>query len=108
MPGGRCHQYARPPDGAGRLGGRGRFLYASRDKLCVARVPAEGWRGAGAGNAAVYEVATVSLGIQAIHQAFAAHVPLSLTPDFLWYLIVHEVAEYVRQNPGVKAGHRGP
>lgn len=22
-----------------------------------------------------------------------------MTPDFLWYLIVHEVAEYVRQNP---------
>lgn len=86
------------------LGGRGRFHYASRDKLCVVSAPLGGWRGAGAGNAAAYQVATVSLGIQAIHQAFAAHVPLSLTPDFLWYLIVHEVAEYVRQNPRAHAG----
>ena len=85
------------------LGGRGRFHYASRDKLCVVSAPLGGWRGAGARNAAAYQVATVSLGIQAIHQAFAAHVPLSLTPDFLWYLIVHEVAEYVRQNPRAHA-----
>lgn len=47
-----------------------------------------------------YDVATVSLGIQAIHQAFANHVPLNLRPDTLWYMIVHEVAEHVRQNPG--------
>jgi hypothetical protein len=86
------------------LGSRGRFHYASRDKLFVASAPAGSWRRAGAGNAAAYEVATVSLGVQAIHQAFAAHVPLSLTPDFLWYLIVHEVAEYVRQNPRANAG----
>lgn len=50
-------------------------------------------------NGAAYEVATVSLAVQAMHQAFAAHVPLSLRPDTLWYFIAHEVAEYVRQNP---------
>jgi len=86
------------------LGGRVRFHYASRDKLFVASAPGGRRRGPRAGNAAAYEVATVSLGIQAIHQAFAAHVPLSLTPDFMWYLIVHEVAEYVRQNPRAHAG----
>jgi hypothetical protein len=86
------------------LGGRGRVHYASRDKLFVASAPGGGRRRGRAGDAAAYEVATVSLGIQAIHQAFAAHVPLSLTPDLLWYLIVHEVAEYVRQNPRAHAG----
>lgn len=29
---------------------------------------------------------------------------LSLTPDFLWYMVVHEVAEHVRQNPGRHGG----
>lgn len=41
---------------------------------------------------------TASLGIQAIHQAFAEHLPLSLRPETLWYFIIHEVAEFVRQN----------
>ena len=84
------------------LGDVTRWHYASRDKLHIASQPARGRRGPG--NAAGYKAATVSLGIQAIHQAFAAHVPLSLTPDLLWYLIVHEVAEYVRQNPDRHAG----
>jgi hypothetical protein len=84
------------------LGGRGRFRYASRDKLHVVSHPVEGREGPG--NSAGYDAPTVSLGIQAIHQAFAAHVPLSLSPDLLWYLIVHEVAEYVRQNPSAHAG----
>jgi hypothetical protein len=107
--------YGRPPGQAGTriefrsnqeflrtvLGGQGQFHYASRDKICVVSHPAERWDGAY--NAAAYEIPTVSLGIQAIHQAFAAHVPLSLTPDFLWYLIVHEVAEHVRQHPRAHA-----
>jgi hypothetical protein len=82
------------------LGRPRRFHYASRDKLHVVSHPAPGYRRTRDRSAAGYEPATVSLGIQAIHQAFAAHVPLSLTPDLLWYMIVHEVAEYVRQNPG--------
>jgi hypothetical protein len=85
------------------FGGQRRFHYASRDKLCVVSHPAEDYRHESC-NAAAYEVATVSLGIQAIHQAFAAHVALSLTPDVLWYMIVHEVAEHVRQNTGRYAG----
>jgi hypothetical protein len=83
------------------LADRQRVLYASRDKLWFVSRP-ERFRG-DSYNAAAYEAPSVSLGIQAIHQAFAAHVPLSLTPDFLWYLIVHEVAEHVRQNPGTYA-----
>lgn len=81
------------------LGRPSRFHYASRDKLHVVSHPALGYRRNRDRSAVGYESATVSLGIQAIHEAFAAHVPLSLTPDLLWYMIVHEVAEYVRQNP---------
>ena len=86
------------------LGGPRRFHCASRDKLWVVSHAAASYLEEEFPGAEAREVATVSLGIQAIHQAFAAHVPLSLTPDFLWYLIVHEVAEYVRQNPGRHAG----
>jgi hypothetical protein len=88
------------------VGGQRRVHYASRDKLYVVSHPGDGYRRGldETYNAAAYEVATVSLGIQAIHQAFAAHVPLSLTPDFLWYMVVHEVAEHVRQNPDRYAG----
>ncbi len=81
------------------LGRPSRFHYASRDKLHVVSHPALGYRRNRDRSAVGYESATVSLGIQAIHEAFAAHVPLSLTPDLLWYMIVHEVAEYVRQDP---------
>jgi hypothetical protein len=86
------------------LGRPRRIHYASRDKRYVVSHPAQGYRVGETRNAAAYEAATVSLGIQAIHQAFAAHVALSLTPDLLWYLIVHEVAEYVRQNPDEHVG----
>ncbi len=41
----------------------------------------------------------LSLGIQAIHTAFALELPLSLSPDLLWYFIVHEMAITVHQNP---------
>jgi Domain of unknown function (DUF4419) len=86
------------------LGAPQRFHYASRDKLCVVSHAAASYFDDGDPYAEDHGVATVSLGIQAIHQAFAAHVPLSLTPDLLWYLVVHEVAEHVRQNPGRYTG----
>lgn len=41
---------------------------------------------------------TWSLLIRALHLAFAAHLPLSLSPDVLWYAIVHEIAVHVRLN----------
>src|SRR5215472_3505397 len=84
---------------AAALGGPRRFHYASRDKLCVVSHRVERAGGEAVYKTEDYKAATVSLGIQAIHQAFAAHMPLSLTPDLLWYVIVSEVAEYVRQNP---------
>ncbi|MGA5823456.1 DUF4419 domain-containing protein [Kitasatospora sp. NPDC094028] len=37
-----------------------------------------------------------SLLLRAAHTAFAEHVPLSLSPDVLWYAVVHEVAVHVR------------
>lgn len=42
--------------------------------------------------------AATSLGFQAVHTAFAMHIPLSLSPDLVWYLIVHETAIAVHQN----------
>lgn len=85
------------------LGDPRRFHYSSRDKLHVVNMPVSSYRGE-ARNGASYQVATVSLAVQAVHQAFAAHVPLNLRPDTLWYFIVHEVAEYVRQNSAECAG----
>ncbi len=62
-----------------------RVHYQSRDKLYVVEN-------------ARFKAPQASLGIQAIHQAFAEHVPLSLRPDTVWYMIVSECAEHVRQN----------
>jgi len=83
------------------LGGPKRFHYVSRDKLYAVNKPS---RYGSDYNDAAYGVATVSLGVQSIHQAYAAHVALSLRPDTLWYFIVHEVAEYVRQHVDESAG----
>jgi len=87
----------------GVLGSPRRFHYSSRSKLHVVNMPMRDYRGE-TRNGAAYEVATVSLAVQAVHQAFAAHVPLNLRPDTLWYFIVHEVAEYVRQHADESAG----
>ncbi|MFH9351319.1 DUF4419 domain-containing protein [Kitasatospora sp. NPDC017646] len=37
--------------------------------------------------------------LRAAHTAFAEHLPLSLSPDVLWYAVVHEVAVHVRMYP---------
>ncbi|MFJ6620085.1 DUF4419 domain-containing protein [Kitasatospora sp. NPDC091335] len=42
---------------------------------------------------------TVSLLLRAARAAFAEHLPLSLSPDVLWYAVVHEVAVHVRMYP---------
>ncbi|MFJ9610713.1 DUF4419 domain-containing protein [Kitasatospora sp. NPDC101176] len=47
---------------------------------------------------------TWSLLLRAVHQAFCAHLPLSLSPDVLWYAVVHEVAVHVRLNAEAYAG----
>ncbi|MFE7191426.1 DUF4419 domain-containing protein [Kitasatospora sp. NPDC057541] len=39
-----------------------------------------------------------SLLLRALHLCFCAHLPLSLSPDLLWYTVVHEVATHVRLN----------
>ncbi|GAA1093836.1 DUF4419 domain-containing protein [Kitasatospora arboriphila] len=39
-----------------------------------------------------------SLLLRALHLCFAAHLPLSLSPDVLWYTVVHESAVHVRLN----------
>ncbi|MFD9692157.1 DUF4419 domain-containing protein [Kitasatospora sp. NPDC059088] len=41
---------------------------------------------------------TWSLLLRAAHTAFAEHLPLSLSPDVLWYAVVHEIALHVRLN----------
>ncbi|MFE2283719.1 DUF4419 domain-containing protein [Streptomyces sp. NPDC059443] len=45
-----------------------------------------------------------SLLLRAIHLCFTAHLPLSLSPDLLWYAVVHEVAVHVRLNSDAYAG----
>ncbi|MFE0629650.1 DUF4419 domain-containing protein [Streptomyces sp. NPDC058864] len=47
---------------------------------------------------------TSSLLLRALHTAFTAHLPLSLSPDVLWYAVVHEVAVHVRLNSSAYAG----
>ncbi|AUG76069.1 hypothetical protein CFP65_1159 [Kitasatospora sp. MMS16-BH015] len=47
---------------------------------------------------------TVSLLLRAMHLAFAAHLPLSLSPDVLWCTVVQEVAVHVRLNQDACAG----
>ncbi|WP_018557875.1 MULTISPECIES: DUF4419 domain-containing protein [unclassified Streptomyces] len=47
---------------------------------------------------------TSSLLLRALHTAFTAHLPLSLSPDVLWYAVVHEVAVHVRLDPSAYAG----
>ncbi|MBL1104480.1 DUF4419 domain-containing protein [Streptomyces sp. 5-8] len=47
---------------------------------------------------------TSSLLLRAVHLCFTAHLPLSLSPDLLWYAVVHEVAVHVRLNSGTYAG----
>ena len=37
--------------------------------------------------------------IQAVHLAYANHLPLVLTPDMIWHLIASGVAMHVRKNP---------
>ncbi|MGV9249013.1 DUF4419 domain-containing protein [Streptomyces sp. NPDC003710] len=44
-----------------------------------------------------------SLLLRAVHLCFTAHLPLSLSPDMLWYAVVHEVAVHVRLNSGTYA-----
>ncbi|MFI6151868.1 DUF4419 domain-containing protein [Kitasatospora sp. NPDC051170] len=41
---------------------------------------------------------TWSLLLRAAHLAFCRHLPLSLSPDVLWYAVVHEIAVHVRLN----------
>lgn len=84
------------------IGCPNRYHYQSNGKLFVAKTTVEGH--GDPYETGSYDVATVSLGIQAIHQAFASHVALGIRPDTLWYMIVHEVAEHVRQHPDTYAG----
>ncbi|MEE4419332.1 DUF4419 domain-containing protein [Streptomyces bugieae] len=47
---------------------------------------------------------TSSLLLRALHTCFTAHLPLSLSPDVLWYAVVHEVAVHIRLNPETYEG----
>lgn len=39
-----------------------------------------------------------SLFMEALHQAFVHHIPFTLSPEVVWYLICHEMAIHVKQN----------
>jgi len=45
-----------------------------------------------------------SLLFQTVHECFAEHLPLALSPDLLMYLVLHEVSICVKQNPQDYAG----
>ncbi|MEV7020629.1 DUF4419 domain-containing protein [Kitasatospora sp. NPDC093558] len=66
-----------------------RLHHRSADSLPAA--PGERQRPAG-------DEPTWSLLLRAAHLAFCGHLPLSLSPDVLWYAVVHEVAVHVRLN----------
>ena len=40
-----------------------------------------------------------SLFVQASHAAYDGHIPIGLSPETLWYMIVHEVAATIKKNP---------
>lgn len=85
---------------AAALGNPSRFHYNSGSRLHVASLPVRDYSGPDrTRNGLAYPVNTTSLAVQALHQAFAGHVAFSLRPETAWYMIVHEVAEYIRQNP---------
>jgi hypothetical protein len=46
-----------------------------------------------------FPIPTVSLAIQATHLAFDQHLGLTLRPDTLWYMIVSQVAEFIKLHP---------
>lgn len=41
---------------------------------------------------------SISLFVEALNQAFHHHIPFTLSPETLWYLICHEIGIHVRQN----------
>lgn len=45
-----------------------------------------------------YEVTSASLMVQSAHMAFTGHNGLTIRPDVLWFMIVSQIAEYVKQN----------
>ncbi|MFE0515764.1 DUF4419 domain-containing protein [Streptomyces sp. NPDC058964] len=75
------------------LRGRARIHHRSTDRL-VGRP----------GDTPEAEEPASSLLLRAIHLCFTAHLPLSLSPDLLWYAVVHETAVHVRLNADTYAG----
>lgn len=49
------------------------------------------------------QVATTSLLFQTLHDAYDAHLPVSLAPEVLWYAVCHEVAIAVKKDPDAYA-----
>ncbi len=50
---------------------------------------------------------TTSLLFQAAHDAFEHHVPFTLSPEAIWYAIIHELAIYVKADPKRHAEYFG-
>lgn len=74
------------------VGGSARFHHRSTDRLL-------GWPS----DAPEVTESSSSLLLRALHMCFSAHLPLSLSPDVLWYAVVHEVAVHVRLDPDTHA-----
>lgn len=51
---------------------------------------------------------TASLLVQGAHQAYAAHLGFGLRPEVVWFAVVSEIGEHIRQNPAVYQTLLGP
>ncbi|HJP96485.1 MAG TPA: DUF4419 domain-containing protein [Candidatus Saccharimonadales bacterium] len=51
---------------------------------------------------------TTSLLVQGAHQAYAAHLGFGLRPEVVWYAVVSELGEHIRQNIARYRGLLGP
>lgn len=46
-----------------------------------------------------YKFSNVSQLIQTVHNAFSLHAPIALSPEIIWYCIIHEVSICIKSHP---------
>lgn len=90
------------------VGGKPRFHFNSAETSHIVQLPEvyapDHYRAGPNDREASDGLAATSQLIQALHGGFAGHHAVSLNPTTFWYTIVHEVAEFIRQNPDEYAG----
>jgi len=76
--------------------------FVSRDSVLLPEITGEPGKYEAVGTEDTLEV---SLFMQALHAAFAEHVPFSLAPQIAWYMIAHEIAVHIRLNANNYRGY---